>query len=76
MLSSTDEVVISVSGTHAVICRPFERLDGSLRWECAANTDELEPAAIEAVSSSSQPFSFGVLYPCPSELAELAKWWT
>ncbi len=75
-MSSTDEVVISVSATHAVICRPHERSDGSLRWECAANTDELEPAAIEAVSSFNHPFTVGALYPCPSKLAELATWWT
>ncbi len=74
MLAITQEVVISVSDSHAVVCRNQEGSDGSVTCECAVNAEELETAAIGAIVASSLPFTPGCQYNCPPELAERAEW--
>ena len=74
MLPDAHAVVISVSDCHAVVCRHRQLPDGSVTWECALNADELEADAIAALVAHGGPFMLGEHVPCPSELAERARW--
>ena len=74
MLPGAHEVVISVSEQHAVVSRCLPRDDGALLCRRAANAEELEDAAIEAVVRQEVPFMIGAQYACPPELAARARW--
>lgn len=74
MLPGAHEVVISVSEQHAVVSRCLPRDDGALLCRRAANAEELEDAAIEAVVRQEVPFVIGAQYACPPELAARARW--
>ncbi len=74
MVPPTPAVVISASDCHAVVCRYRPLPGGALVCECAANAEALEAEAVAALATHDQPFSLGVHYPCPPELAARAEW--
>ena len=74
MLPQDETVVIAISDCRIIVCRKRELPDGSLTFECASNTDELEADAIQVVAADGRPFVSGQHYPCPEDLAGRARW--
>ena len=74
MLPQNQAVVLTVSECRVVVCRCRYRPDGSIIYECARNTDELEGDALLALAEQGQPFMTGQEFTCPPELARRARW--
>ncbi len=67
MLPQNQAVVLTVSECHVVVCRCRYRPDGSIIYECARNTDELEGDALLALAEQDGPFMTGQEFACPPE---------
>ena len=65
--------VISVANTRATVSRQHPRGNG-FDLEAAANWEDLEDEAVQAVLLSGGGINLSGLYPCPPELAERATW--
>ena len=65
--------VICVSNTRATVSRQHPRGNG-FDLEAAANWEDLEDEAVQAVLQAGGGINLSGLYPCPSELAERATW--
>ncbi len=74
MALNDEQVVITVSTNHIVVCRRRTLANGSITYECAQNADELERDAMLALARSKRPFMTGQEFPCPKDLAAQAHW--
>ena len=74
MLPQDQNVVITVSASHIVVCRRHQLPNGSITYECARNADTLEADALLAIARSKRPFMTGQEFPCPDDLAARARW--
>ncbi len=74
MSHTNEDVVITVSDCHIVICRRRKLSNGSISYECAWNAEELEADAMNVLAKGGQPFMAGQEFSCPKELAERARW--
>lgn len=66
-------VVISVANLRATVSRQHPRGNG-FDLEAAANWEDLEDEAAQAVLQAGGGINLSSLYPCPPELAERAQW--
>ena len=65
--------LISVANTRATVSRQHPRGNG-FDLEPAANWEDLEDEAVQAVLQAGGGINLSGLYPCPPELAERATW--
>ena len=65
--------VISVANTRATVSRQHPR-GGGFQVEAAANWEDLEDEAVQAVLQAGGGVNLSGLYPCPPDLAERARW--
>ena len=66
-------VIISVANMRSVVSRQHPRGDG-FDLEAAANWEDLEDEAVQAVLQAGGGINLSGLYPCPPDLAERARW--
>ena len=66
-------IIISVANLRATVSRQHPRGDG-YDLEAAANWEDLEDEAVQAVLQAGGGINLSGLYPCPPELAERATW--
>ena len=65
--------LISVANMRSVVSRQHPRGNG-YDLEAAANWEDLEDEAVQAVLQAGGGINLSSLYPCPPELAERARW--
>lgn len=70
-----EEMFIVVRNGRAFISRYISEDDGSFSWESAANAEELETAALEAVATQGGNTDENGSYTCPPDLAAQAQWY-
>jgi len=68
------EVFIDVWNCRARLARYEQLPDGGMTWNYAANWEDLEEAAEEAVDAAGGWITASGHYPCPDELAQRAVW--
>ncbi len=73
-MSGREEIFISVRNHRAFVSRYVVDSDGSFSWESAANSEELERAALEVVVAQGGYVTRDGIYNCPPELAAQALW--
>ena len=66
-------IIISVANLRATVSRQHPRGNG-YDLEAAANWEDLEDEAVQAVLLSGGGINLSGLYPCPPDLAERARW--
>ena len=66
-------ILISVANMRATVSRQHPRGDG-YDLEAAANWENLEDEAVQAVLQVGGGINLSGLYPCPADLAERATW--
>lgn len=66
-------ILISVSNTRATVSRQHPRGD-DFDLEAAANWEDLEDDAVQAVLQVGGGINLSGLYPCPPDLAERTTW--
>jgi len=74
MWSSIPKYGIHVYNCRAVVVRRVELYAGSFQYEPAANWEELEEDAIEAVEAQGGALNWSGLYYCPSRIIQRAEW--